>query len=228
MITPNTHYGQATNLDVAQIDPQILTIAGLFLFLIVVIALRGLIPILPAHVQRRLGQPHPAVETTLEISAHMDAVSAVRFEAVSILRREEARLLPVLEDAVARLNRGHRVLIQMSLAEMVRPEEASGTLLQRRAAAAAITTRRLDFAVIDRTGRLVLAIAYHGTGHYISEAYMREAVTREAVHQAGIAYLEVAQGFNEDDLFRRVYGLLAQAGADTADAARKPVRLVSG
>jgi hypothetical protein len=225
MITPNSHYGQASDLNFAQMDPQILTIAGLFLFMILVLGMKELAPVLPARFRKQL-KPHPAVASTEQMARHAADVRSVRFEPVSILKREEARLLPALEDAVERLARGHRVLLQMSLAEMIRPEEASGTLLQRRAAADAIAAQKLDFAVVDRSGRLVLAIKYHGSGHYLPETYLRDTVAREAVQQAGIAYLEVQQGFDDDELFRGVHSILKTASGTTIDAPRaaKPIR----
>jgi hypothetical protein len=72
---------------------------------------------------------------------------------------------------------------------------------------------------------LVLAITYHGSGHYLPDSYLRDTIAREAVQQAGIVYLEVPQGFDDDDLFRRVHSILKTASSGTLIDTAKTTRL---
>lgn len=120
----------------------------------------------------------------------MIAVAAATFETQPLLNKSEARLLPVIEATLAELGRGHRVMAQTSVGEVLRPcnDQDAAT---RDAAHAAINSKRFDFSVIDCFGRLVVAIEYQGGGHYRKTAFMRDAVKREACRKAGVAFIEV-------------------------------------
>ncbi|MCX7890285.1 MAG: DUF2726 domain-containing protein [Rhodobacteraceae bacterium] len=138
----------------------------------------------------------PAVRTpppfnVLDPANQLHAVAAVGFQTVRILNREEAALLPVLEQAVRRVGRGHRVMAQTALGEVIRPVGDPG-FQANQAAYASINSKRLDFAIIDRFGFLKLAVEYQGGGHHMSpRSFMRDAVKREALRKAGVAWIEV-------------------------------------
>ncbi|MEO0959184.1 MAG: DUF2726 domain-containing protein [Pseudomonadota bacterium] len=120
----------------------------------------------------------------------MDAVAAMSFEKCRLLNREEFAVFRVLEDTVVPLG-GYRVMAQTSLGEVIRPVRTEGSDVQRAEAFAAINSKRLDFAVIDRSGHLALAVELHGTGHHQNRAFLRDAVKREALRRAGVEMLEV-------------------------------------
>ncbi|MEI4470589.1 DUF2726 domain-containing protein [Frigidibacter sp. MR17.24] len=131
---------------------------------------------------------------------HLDAVARSGFERRRLLNRAEARLLPVIEAEVAALGRGHRVMAQVSLGEILRPSESEGTADSRRAAFNAINAKRLDFAVFDGGGWLLLAIEYQGHGHYHETSFLRDAVKREALRKAGVPFLELPAEITPDGL----------------------------
>lgn len=76
-----------------------------------------------------------------------------------------------------------------------------------------INSRRLDFAIIDRAGRLAVAVEYRGNAPVQGTACMRRAVKREAIRRAGIPYIEVEPDFDPALLRNRIAGLLAPATA---------------
>jgi len=131
------------------------------------------------------------------------AVGASRFERRPLLNREEARLLPVLERAVREAGQGHRVMAQTSLGEVIRPVGR-----ETAEAFAAINSKRLDFAIFDRTGLIACAVEYQGTGHYQGGAEHRDTVKREALRKAGVRLLEVHPDFTEEGLRREVGDVL--------------------
>jgi hypothetical protein len=139
----------------------------------------------------------------------MKVVAAAEFETQRMLNASEAKLLPVIEGALARYGRGHRVMAQTSLGELLRPRPQRGRKDLTEAAHAAINSKRLDFAIIDRSGRLVAAIEYQGSGHYGQTAFMRDAVKREVCRKAGVAFLEVKKGMRPSELDHMLNTLLA-------------------
>lgn len=149
--------------------------------------------------------------------AQMKAIAAVEFEVQPLLNREEARLLPMLEDIIRSHGSGHRVMAQTSMGEVIRPKSTSASPTVRKAAYASINSKRLDFIVIDRFGHMVAAIEYQGTGHHQNNAFLRDAVKREAVRKAGVPYLEILPGFTAQDLLHQLSGILKQRSISGSD-----------
>lgn len=143
--------------------------------------------------------------------SQMSAIAAASFETKPILNRSEALLLPVIEAAIAEFGRGHRVMAQTSLGELLRPS-AAPDLATKNAAFAAINSKRLDFCIVDAAGRLVAAIEYQGSGHYSATAFMRDAVKREACRKAGVAFIEVQSGTRYSDLTGQLRRIIAAPG----------------
>ena len=128
------------------------------------------------------------------------------FERKPLLNREEALVLPMLEDIVQDLDQGHRVMAQTSLGEVIRPKGHDSY-----DAFAAINSKRLDFAIFDRRGLIVCAVEYQGSGHYQGSAALRDTVKREALRKAGVRMLEVYPDFSAAELQREVRDLLEGA-----------------
>jgi hypothetical protein len=105
-------------------------------------------------------------------------------------------------------------MAQTSLGELIRPVEKPAPDGIRSAAHASINSKRLDFAVIDRFGYLVVAVEYQGSGHYRKESFMRDAVKREAIRKAGVAFMEVPAGFDASEVERQIVGIIAPARSD--------------
>ncbi|WP_397543010.1 DUF2726 domain-containing protein [Roseovarius salis] len=139
----------------------------------------------------------------------MHVVAAASFEVQPLLNGSEARLLPVIESALATYGRGHRVMAQTSLGELLRPCHERGQKGLAAAARAAINSKRLDFAIVDRSGRLVAAVEYQGSGHYGRTAFMRDAVKREVCRKAGVPFIEVKKGMRPSELTETLGALLS-------------------
>jgi len=154
-----------------------------------------------------------------------EAVALADFETAPLLNHSEKRLLPLLEDAVAREAPGFRVMAQTSMGEVLRPRPIPARRDLQDAAFAAINSKRFDFTIIDRRGYLVAAIEYQGSGHYAQTAFLRDAVKREVCRKAGVAFIEVRKGMRPSELaetLRRVLQPHARrrgaAPAKSADA----------
>lgn len=158
---------------------------------------------------RPVPTPDPPAPDLRDPAQQLHAIARVDFEPTPLLNRQEARLLPLLESITRDLRAGHRVMAQTSLGELIRPKPDSTTEADRSAAFASINSKRLDFAIIDRAGRLAVAIEYQGDGHHQGHAFMRDAVKREALRRAGIPLIEVEPDFDAAHLRRRVSGHLA-------------------
>jgi hypothetical protein len=165
---------------------------------------------------RLVRPPPPSLAPDLHDPAQqLHAIARVEFECTPLLNRQEARLLPLLESTARDLQSGHRVMAQTSLGELIRPKSGTATEDDRSAAFASINSKRLDFAIIDRAGRLAVAVEYQGSGHHQGTAFMRDAVKREAIRRAGIPFIEVEPDFDPALLRSRISGLLA-AGTQAA------------
>ncbi|WP_101068933.1 DUF2726 domain-containing protein [Roseovarius salinarum] len=167
------------------------------------------------HGARRLWDPREQV----------DAVSHVDFERRRLLNAGEYRVLTELEAVVGRYTKGWRVMAQVSLGEIIQPCATSASEQACRDARASINSKRLDFAVFDRDGFLVLAVEYQGRGHYHKQSFMRDAVKREALRRAGVQMLELEPEWDRTQLeaaFRKLVGLSptpAHAGTPRDQAA---------
>lgn len=157
----------------------------------------------------RLGDP----------KAQMEFISRVDFEPRRLLNKSEYGILKVLEKITGEIGRGHRVMAQTSLGEIIAPQTASGSEEARDLAFRSINSKRLDFLVIDRSGMPALAVEYQGHGHYQNRAFMRDAVKREAVRKARIEFLEVPAQYDATILEDQIRSALIP-GPSRANARR--------
>lgn len=152
--------------------------------------------------------PFPSATDVADPAQQMHMISKVGFETVPLLNREEYRVYQVLERTVAERRDGYRLMAQTSLGEIIRPKEGLGTNTDRDLAYRSINSKRLDFAIFDRSGRLAVAIEYQGSGHYHAKSFMRDAVKKEALRKAGVPLLEVPTDFRSEELVQQVHRAL--------------------
>ncbi|HEX9857447.1 MAG TPA: DUF2726 domain-containing protein [Paracoccaceae bacterium] len=202
-------------------DPRTLDLLIVIAFLLAVAALSSIAGRPSSKPRRRYWYPR-VVPNGISRQApdlsdpknQMDAIAAADFETTPLLNREEARLLPVLEAATRDFGSGHRLMVQTSLGEILRPREGSCGKQALNAAYASINSKRIDFAVFNRFGHLVAAIEYQGTGHYQNHTFMRDAVKREAVRKAGVPYIEIPPDLPVEEIRSRLRAVL-QPGSQT-------------
>lgn len=168
-------------------------------------------------------QDSPATLDLRNPRDQIEAISKVNFERRQIMNRGEFALFRVLEDAVAKHGGSYRLMAQTSLGELIKPSGDAALSLDLRAAHASINSKRLDFAIIDRTGLLALAVEFQGSGHHMgSKAFMRDAVKREALRKAGVQMMEVETGWTTEDVQMRLRKALTapQTGASVTPIQR--------
>lgn len=203
-------------LDAAWLGPASATMDLLFLALVVAILVAMLRRILRLVFPRR---PRARSSETPQDTAprkdapapnrhaarHMAAVDAAAFSTVPLMNKAEYRIFRALENAVRTSGGGYRLMAQTSLQELVRPTGAGSSA---KAANYAIMAKRLDFAVIDATGHLAVAIEYQGAGHYQKGAFIRDAIKREVVRKAGAEWLELQAEIEPENAAARLRALL--------------------
>lgn len=181
-------------------------LAGLFVLLLVAWPLRRWL--------FRLLRPEPRRRDVPDVSdatQQLAFVSRVPFERKPLLNKGEFQVLLILEAVVRDLRAGHRVMAQTSLGEILRPSIHASAAFDCDLAYRSINSKRADFVVVDRRGLAVLAVEYHGNGHFQGNAHLRDAVKREAFRSAGVALIEVPARFQKEDVNRQVREVLAAA-----------------
>ena len=145
--------------------------------------------------------------------AQLAAIAKVNFERRRLMNKGEYRLFRFLEKTVADIAWGHRVMAQTSLGELIQPVWKTPSKAERRDAQSSINSKRVDFAIIDRFGLLVLAVEFQGSGHYHHKTFLRDAVKREALRRAGVELIEVQPDWDAVALSHRVNAALRTNGA---------------
>ena len=114
-------------------------------------------------------------------------VSRARFTARPLLNASEAKVFDALDKAVIARNPDWQVMAQVSLGEFLASPDKDAFL--------AVNSKRVDFALMDESARVVHALEYQGGGHHHGDcAAARDAVKKEALRKAGIGYHEVVAG----------------------------------
>ena len=145
---------------------------------------------------RDRAQPVPASDLS-QPANQMDAIAEIGFQRRPLLNATEYRIFATVENALKKNKFEYRVMAQTSLGEVLRTEGAFDDASARRAFSA-INSKRLDVAIFDRAGMLVLAIEVQGSGHHLKKTtFMRDAVKREALRRAGVEMLEVTPDWDQ-------------------------------
>jgi hypothetical protein len=127
----------------------------------------------------------------LDTAQQLHAVMAAPFQKQKLLSPAEYRVFRLVEDVVAGRN-GHRVFAQVNLGELLKSSDDR--------AYRSINSKRIDILVVDGGGWPVLAVEYHGNGHFQGVAAARDAVKKEALRRAGVRYLEVFPGESDSQI----------------------------
>ena len=167
---------------------------------------------------RHRGKPWQSAPDVTDAAQQLTFVSRVAFERQPLLNKAEFQVLLLLEAVVREMRAGHRVMAQTSLGEILRPKHHPLGLDDADLAFRSINSKRADFIIVDRRGLAVLAVEYHGQGHYQGNAMMRDAVKREAFRSAGVALIEVPARFEKETIAREVRSILTAADNPALDA----------
>ncbi len=143
--------------------------------------------------------------------AQLDAISKIDFHRTALMNKGEYRVFSILEAMIAREKRGHRVMVQVNLGEIIRSDPSAPEII-REDAFAAINSKRVDMVVINGFGDAMLAVEVQGSGHYLGKtAFMRDAVKREALRCAGVGFLEIAPSADRAEMEAQIRAQLGEA-----------------
>jgi hypothetical protein len=166
----------------------------------------------------------PRPEPEFDATAQMQAIAPFQFETQPLLNEGETRLLYLLERVAADIGGGFRVMAQTSLGEVIRPRPSGGPSGDVAQAYRAINSKRLDLAVFNRFGKLVVGVEYQGHGHYRETAFMRDAIKREVLRKAGVPMLEVPAEYQPAKIAAEVHEILSAHRALLRPAEDAPPR----
>lgn len=140
------------------------------------------------------GPRHDAVPDAAD---QLRTVMQADFKPQPLLNKSETRLFHALEQMVAEMAPGWRVMAQVSLGEVL--------CSQDQAAYSCINSKRVDILIVDGDYRPLHAIEYQGSGHFkgAHATAARDAVKKEALRRAGIGYEEVVAGNHTPAELRR-------------------------
>lgn len=108
--------------------------------------------------KRKKGYEHYKNTDTANTENQLRFVSTASFEKRKIMSKEAFNVFKTIENYFQSKNDGYRVI----------PEVCLGAVLssENKQAHSSINSKRIDIGVIDRYGKLFLAVEYHGSGHY--------------------------------------------------------------
>ncbi|UYZ83684.1 DUF2726 domain-containing protein [Entomomonas sp. E2T0] len=117
---------------------------------------------------------------------------SVEFSTRKLMGFHEYKVFNLIEKEIIPDFKYCRVFAQVSLGEIL---DSSYNLARR-----CINSKRVDILIIDGSGNPLLAVEYQGSGHYKSDAALRDAVKKEALRKAGVGYIEVTPEHTNDDI----------------------------
>jgi len=126
----------------------------------------------------------------------LHAVIEGTFQKRRLMNYAEYRVFKIIEDENLTERTGHRVFAQTSLGEVLQSENSD--------AFRSINAKRVDILIVERAGWPVVAVEYQGSEHYQGTAAARDAIKKEALRKAGVAYVEIMPGDNDDQIRFRV------------------------
>jgi hypothetical protein len=161
---------------------------------------------------RRPRRRRPAVSAPTRRSASAGAdltvVGHIPTCIVPLLNLSERRVFQEIEALLREIGAPHRLFAQVALGEVINVQPGLADPAQRQSALNRINAKRLDFLIVDRDWIPVLAIEYHGSGHFRGNADARDAVKREACRAAGLPLIEIARSGmspqQRDEITRRL------------------------
>lgn len=131
-----------------------------------------------------------------DVGQQLQAVMAASFQKRRVLSYAEYRAFKITEEEAAALGKGHRLFAQTSLGEILQSPSSN--------AFRSINSKRVDVLVVDGGGWPVLVVEYQGGGHYQGTAAARDAIKKEGLRKAGVRYLEISEGDDDNTVRDRV------------------------
>ncbi len=155
-----------------------------------------------------------------KLMPHARELGAIRnseFHIAPVLEGGELGVLALIEEVTAELQSGFRVLVNASLEKMVDIEGLRARTSATRLSMAGVV---LKFAVVDRFGRLVMAVEHLSNSPLDRQENISRTVVIEVLRKAGVWYLEIPYHYSGANARAQIKAVLrgkATAQSDTAE-----------
>mgnify|MGYP001183567197 CR=1 FL=1 len=106
-----------------------------------------------------------------------------RFYAQGLLNQSEQKAYKALIRGLKELNTNYLIYPQVSLGEIIRTDRNNISAFN------IINSKRVDFLIVDTSFNPVMAVEYHGSGHFKGNYKTRDQVKEIALTKAGIKYV---------------------------------------
>ncbi len=153
----------------------------------------------------------------------LDAIAASRIELSKLMNGSEYRIWHILQNILAERQNAPMLWTQVPVGEVLYVASGTGTEAEQRRARQELQCKRFDFALTDKSGRLLVAIEYQGTGHWQGNATYRDAIKTAILRQADIPLLEILPDDSRAEIAGRIDHALA---ARRTRGGRAPARFI--
>lgn len=140
----------------------------------------------------------------------LGAIAKLNFRIAPVLTPGDTGVLALIEDVVHEVSAGHRVLLHTSLETLVNLDGASASMAATRLSISGID---LKFAVVDRYGKLVMAVEHVCDKALNRQDCINRAVVVEVLRKAGVWYLEVPPHYSGKNARAQMLTVLQDSGA---------------
>lgn len=146
------------------------------------------------------------------------SIKPVNKEASTVLYALEDWLWAKFKSEEAGKNKRWRLAFEVSMAAFIKTDIEAEPDVQDRAFSA-YRGKRVDFLLVDASGRPKLAVEYNGTGHDLSDdAEDRMKVKRRVLERAGVPLLEIPARTTKSEVKRMVDDVLKVSAAAPLEA----------
>ncbi len=140
----------------------------------------------------------------------LGAIKDAEFHTAPVLAGDDVGVLGLIEEVVQATDGGFRVLVNASLEHMVDLEDHQSRTRAMRLSMAGIV---LKFAVVDRFGRMVMAIDHMGETPLARQENINRTVVIEVLRKAGVWYLEIPPHYSAENARAQISAVLRSKAA---------------
>lgn len=130
------------------------------------------------------------------VTPEIQRILYAKFQKKRLMNKEEYGLYLQLERLIESNTDGMRLFSQVPLGEILRSDDSDAFFC--------INSKRCDFVVIDRKGEALIALEYHGSGHFQGNSSVRDEVKRLALKKASIPTIEILIGYRWAEVEREI------------------------
>lgn len=146
----------------------------------------------------------------------LGAVKESTFETAPVLEGDDLAVLALIEEVVHEIDKGFRVLVNANLESMIDIKNLRARTSATRLSMAGVV---LKFAVVDRFGRLVMAVDHLGNTPLARQENISRTVVIEVLRKAGVWYLEIPAHFSGENARAQIKAVLRGKAATQPDDA---------